>query len=298
MEKKYKGVYAVACTAFDTRGDFDEVAMSRHIRFLVDDCGVQGIIPTGSTGEFAFLNEQERLRIIDVTLEEVNKKVPVHIGTAACSTRETIKYAQLAQQAGANGVMVVPPYYGHLDQEELFDHFSTLAHNLDIPIIVYNNPGTSGSDILAPTVARLSQFKNIAAIKESTGLMQRVAEITRLCGDQIEVLCGCDTLVLEMFLMGVEGWVAAPANVIGKQCVELYKLAVEQKDFEKARELYFKLLPLTDLFESTGKYVQLAKAGLEMIGRSIGEPRKPLLPPDPELRQTLKRILDDLVKFD
>jgi len=295
MEKKYKGVFAVTCTPFDANGNFDEIAMRQHIRFLVDDCGIHSIISTGSTGEFAFLNEQERLRVMDVTLDEVNKKVPVYVGTAACSTYETIKYTQQAQQANADGVMVVSPFYGHLDQEELFYHFSTVAQNIDIPIIIYNNPGTSGSDILAPTVARLSQFKNIGAIKESTGIMQRVAEITRLCGDQIEVLCGCDTLVLEMFLMGIEGWVAAPANVIGKQCVELYKLAVEQKDFERARELYFKLLPLTDLFESSGKYVQLAKAGLEMIGRPIGEPRKPLLPPDPGLCWTLKSILDTIL---
>jgi 4-hydroxy-tetrahydrodipicolinate synthase len=295
MIKKYRGVYAVACTAFDVSGEVDETAIRRHIRFLVDECGVHGIIPTGSTGEFAFLSEQERLRIMQVTLDEVNQKVPVVIGSTACSTCETIQYAQRAQQAGADGVMVVSPYYGHLDQEELYNHFFTLAQNVDIPIIVYNNPGTTGSDILAPTVARLSQHKNIAAIKESSGLMQRVAEITRLCGDQIEVLCGCDTLVLEMFLMGVEGWVAAPANVIGKQCVELYQLAVEQRDFERAKELYFKLLPLTDLFEGSGKYVQLAKAGLEMMGRSIGEPRPPLLPPTPELRQTLKGIIDAIL---
>jgi 4-hydroxy-tetrahydrodipicolinate synthase len=295
MGKKYKGVYAVTCTPFTVKGDFDEVAMRRHIRFLVNDCGVHGIIPTGSTGEFAFLKETERLRVMNVTLEEVNKKVPVYIGTAACSTPETIKYSQQAQQANADGVMVVSPYYGNLDQEELFNHFSTLARNIDIPIIIYNNPGTSGSDLLPSLVARLSRFKNIVAIKESTGVMQRVSEIMRLCGDQIEVLCGCDTLVLEMFMMGVEGWVAAPANVIGKQCVELYQLTVEQKDIERAKKLYFKLLPLMDLFESSGKYVQLAKAGLEMMGCSIGEPRKPLLPPDSELRQTLNRILDTIL---
>lgn len=294
MVKRFRGVYAVACTPFDSQGNLDEAALRRHLRFLMDECRVHGIIPTGSTGEFAFLSEAEHRRVMEVTLEEVDKKVPVYIGTAACSTRDTIRHSQAAQMAGADGVMVVSPYYGHLDQEELYHHFASLAREVDLPIIVYNNPGTSGSDILAPTVARLAQFANIAAIKESTGIMQRTTEIMRLCGDQIEVLCGCDTLVLEMFLMGVEGWVAAPANVVGKQCVELYEAAVEQKDWVKARQLYLQLLPLTDLFESSGKYVQLAKAGLEMMGRSIGEPRKPLLPASPELRQTLKHLLDAL----
>lgn len=294
MEKKFRGVFAVICTPFDEKGDLDEVALRRHIRYLLDDCGVHGIIPTGSTGEFAFLSESERLRVMDITLEEVNQKVPVFVGSAACSTCETIKYTQRAEQAGADGVMVVSPYYGTLSQEELYGHFATLAQNISIPIILYNNPGTSGSDMLPPLIARLAEFDNIAAIKESSGVMQRVSEIMRLCGDKIEVLCGCDTLVLEMFQMGVEGWVAAPANLIGEFCVQLFDLAAEQKDFAKARELYFKVLPLMDLFESSGKYVQLAKAGLAMRGMPIGEPRRPLLPPNSQLLERLQDILNSL----
>ncbi|MGB9640198.1 MAG: 4-hydroxy-tetrahydrodipicolinate synthase [Anaerolineales bacterium] len=294
MTKKYRGVFAVICTPFDEKGDIDELTLRKHIRYLLDQCGVHSIIPTGSTGEFAFLTEAERLRVMEITLDEVNHKVPVFVGTAACSTNETIRYAQLAQNAGADGVMVVSPYYGSLSQEELYGHFSALAQSISIPIIVYNNPGTSGSDILPPVVARLAEFDNIVAIKESSGVMQRVSEIMRLCGDKIEVLCGCDTLILEMFQMGVEGWVAAPANLIGELCVELYDIGVEQKDFEKAKELYFKILPLTTLFESSGKYVQLAKAGLAMRGMPIGEPRKPLLPPDPQLLESLREILDSL----
>ncbi len=294
MVKKYRGVFAVVCTPFDEKGDLDEAALRRHLRYLVDQCGVHSIIPTGSTGEFAFLNEAERLRVMEITLDEINHKVPVYIGTAACSTRETVRYAQDAEKAGADGVMVVSPYYGSVSQNELYEHFSTLARSISIPIIVYNNPGTSGNDILPPLLARLAEFENIVAVKESSGVMQRVSEIMRLCGDKIEVLCGCDTLVLEMFQMGVEGWVAAPANVIGELCVQLYRVAVEQKDFEKARDLYFRVLPLMDLFESSGQYVQLAKAGLAMLGMSIGNPRKPLLPPEPQLLEELRGILQTL----
>ena len=296
MAKKYHGVYAVVCTPFDSTGQFDEAALRRHIRFLVDDCRVHSIIPAGSTGEFATLTKEERKHVVAVTVNEVKKNLPVYVGAASCSTAETIEYAQTAQDLGADGVMVVPPYYGHLSQDELYYHFSTLAQNVDCPIILYNNPGTSGSDILPPLVERLAKYKNIEAIKESSGIMQRVCDIMRRCGDEIEVLCGCDTLVLEMFAIGVEGWVAAPANILAKQCVRLYELAVEQKDFERARELYFKILPVMDLFEGTGKYVQLAKAGLQLIGRNIGEPRKPLLPPEPELVSQLKNMLDDLAE--
>lgn len=292
MNKKILGVYAVACTAFDKEGNFDEAAYRRHIRYLVDTCKVYGIVPAGSTGEFAFLTREERSRVVQAAIDEVAKKVPVFAGSAACATSETISYCQMAEKMGADGVMVVSPYYGHLSQEELYQHFASVAQNIDLPIILYNNPGAAGSDVLPATLERLAKFEQIAAVKESTGIMQRVTDIMRMCGNQVQVLCGCDTLPLEMFAMGVEAWVAAPANVIGKQCVEMYQQAVVKKDYVKARELYYEILPLMDLFETTGQYVQLAKAALEMMGMPVGKPRPPLLPPGADLLITLKEQLE------
>jgi 4-hydroxy-tetrahydrodipicolinate synthase len=292
MEKKYRGVFAVPSTAFDAQGNLDEKAQRGLIRWLIDDCGVHGIIPCGSTGEFAFLSEAERKRVVAVTLDEVKKRVPVIAGAAACATREVIAYAQCYQEMGADGVMVVPSYYGQLSQEPLYHHFSTIARHIDLPIVVYNNPGTSGSDILPATVARLAELDHIAAIKESTGIMQRIVDIRLLAGDRLEILCGCDTLAMEMLAIGVEGWVAAPANVAAGQCVELYRLMIEQKDYAAAWKLYQRLRPLFDLFEGSGQYVQLAKAGLEMLGRPVGLPRPPLLPPSQEMQAQLKTLLE------
>jgi 4-hydroxy-tetrahydrodipicolinate synthase len=291
VDKKYTGVFAVICTAFDEQGEVDEVALRRHIRWLVDACKVHGIIPCGSTGEFAFMSESERKRVVAITVDEVKHQLPVIAGAAACATREVLEYARCYQDMGVDGVMIVPPYYGHLTQSELFDHFSTIASSIDLPIILYNNPGTAGSDILPETVARLAKFDNIVAVKESTGIMQRVVDIRLLAGDTIEVLCGCDTLVMEMFAMGVEGWVAAPANVAAKQCVNLYQRMVVQKDMLSAWEAYKQVRPLFDLFESSGQYVALAKAGLEMLGRPIGLPRKPLHPPADEMKAHLQALL-------
>jgi len=296
MEKKYKGVFAVVCTAFNDQGDVDEAALRRHIRWLVDDCKVHGIIPCGSTGEFAFLTEQERKLVVSITLDEVKKQLPVIAGSAACATKEVIEYSQYYQALGVDGVMIIPSYYGHLNQEELYFHYSTIAKNVNLPIIVYNNPGTSGSDILPPTVARLAKFENIVAVKESTGIMQRVVDINLLVEDRIEVLCGCDTLAMEMFAMGVEGWIAAPSNVVAKQCVRLYELMVEKKDTAAAWKLYKQLRPVLDLFENSGQYVALSKAGLELLGRPIGQPRKPLLPPSDEILGQLKALLEDITK--
>ncbi len=293
MDKKYKGVFTVVCTAFDEKGEVDEAALRRHIRWQLDECKVHGIIPCGSTGEFAFLTPAERQKVVGITIDEVKKQVPVIAGAAACATREVIEAGNCYKDMGVDGIMVVPSYYGHLGQGELYTHYSEIAKNVDLPLVVYNNPGTSGSDILPATVARLAnEFENVVAIKESTGAMQRVVDIQLLAGDNIEVVCGCDTLALEMFRMGVEGWIAAPANVFAKQCVKLYELAVVEKDQAAAWAFYKKARPIYDLFENSGQYVALAKAGLEMMGRGIGKPRMPLSEPTEELKAELKALID------
>ncbi len=143
-------------------------------------------------------------------------------------------------------------------------------------------------------IARLAEFERISHVKESSGDITRVAEIQRLCGNKMRVFCGCDNLSLEMFIMRAVGWIAPVANVLPQLCVELYELASVEKEFEKARELYFKLLPLFTMFETTGQYIQLTKAGLGILGRPYGIPRKPLLPPTDEHKQQLKEILATL----
>ena len=284
MEKKYKGIYVVVCTPFGPTGEVDEAALRRHIRYVIDEGGVQGIIPCGSTGEFALLNEAERTRVIEVTVNEVHHQLPVIAGAAACATRDVVANGQRAKSLGVDGIMVVPPYYGGLSQEDLYIHYKTVATSVDLPLVVYNNTGTTHSDILPDTVAQLAEIDNIVAIKESTGLMQRVIDIMHRCGDQIEVLCGCDTLAYEMMAVGVEGWIAAPANVAAKQCVKLYKLMFVEKDVAAAKAYYRRIRPLFDLFEGSGKYVQLAKAGL-------GIPRPPLHVASNDLQAQLQGIL-------
>jgi len=294
MSKKFEGVYAVLCTPFTKDDKVDETVLRKHVRFLVDKGKIHGLIPNGSTGEFAALSEAERKAIAEIVIDEVAGKVPVVVGTASVSTKETVMFTQHAANAGADGVMIVAPYYCHPNDEEIFGHYKTIAENSDIEIIIYNNPPTSGVDMHPELIACLAGFERISHVKESSGDMSRVAEIQRLCGDKMKVFCGCDNLSLEMFIMGAVGWIAPPANMIPQLCVELYELAVVKKDFEKARELYFKLLPLFTLFETTGQYIQLTKAGLQILGRPYGVPRKPLLPPTDEHKQRLREILATL----
>jgi len=295
MAKKLQGVFAVLVTPFTKDDKIDEKTLRKHIRCLVDVGKVHGIIPTGSTGECAALSDEERMLVADITISEVDKALPVVVGTSAASTKAAIRFSQYAQKVGADGVLTLPGYYSHPDPREIYEHYKTLSKNIDIPIMVYNNPGPSGVDMKPELVAKLAEFDNVSYVKESSGDMTRVAAIQRLCGDKITVFCGCDALAMEMFLMGAAGWVAPPANIIPQQCVKLFELAFVKKDIAKAKQLYLKLLPLFSLFESTGQYVQLTKAGLGILGKPYGEPRRPLLSPDKALLNEFTKILKDIV---
>ena len=296
MAKKFQGVFAVLVTPFTNDDKIDEKALRKHVRFLTDQGKVHGIMPTCSTGECAALSDEERMLAADITISEVNKALPVIVGTSAASTKDAVRFSQYAQKIGADGVLTLPGYYNHPDPREIYEHYKTLSMNIDIPIMVYNNPSPSGVDIKPDLVAKLAEFDNVSYVKESSGDMTRVAAIQRLCGDKLTIFCGCDALTLEMFLMGTAGWVSPPANIIPRQCAELFELAYIKKDIEKAKKLYFKLLPLFTLFESTGQYIQLTKAGLSLLGKPCGKPRLPLLPPTDELTGKLKKLLDDIVK--
>jgi len=245
----------------------------------------------GSTGEFAALSVEEHKNIIDVVVDQVNGRIPVIAGTAACSTKLVIELTEYAQNAGADGAMIVPPFYTKPDERELYEHFRTVAESVDIPIMLYNNPWTSKVDMQPSLIAKLAEIDNILYVKESTGDITRVWKIINLAGDKITVFCGSDNLALESFLMGARGWICVAANIIPKHASRLYELACKEEDLEKARALYAEILPLLNFLEGTGKFSQLSKAGLEMSGRKAGPVRKPLLPIDGEEKHKLKIIL-------
>jgi len=206
-----------------------------------------------------------------------------------------VRYSKIAEKSGADGVMVAPSYYCHPDPREMYGHYKALSEAVSTNIVLYNNPGTTGVDMQPDLIAKLAEFKNINYIKESSGDMTRVAMIQELCGNKMNIFCGCDNLSLEMFLMGAVGWVVAPANLIPKQCVQLFDLVAVKKDYAKARKLYSKVLPMFTLFETTGQYVQLVKAGLTILGRPYGKPRLPLLPSEGEPLKELKKILKSIL---
>jgi len=290
MTTGFEGVFPAMVTPMTPDQDIDYDTLARFADTLVES-GVHGIIPLGSTGEYYALSAPEREAVVAATLDAVAGRVPVLVGTNAGATREAVAYSQQAQAQGADGLLLAAPYYSLPTAGELLEHFRAIDDAVDIPIMLYNYPGRTGVDMTPDLVGRLAELDNVKYIKESTGDMTRVSEIARRFGDKITVFCGCDTLALESFLMGAAGWVGGVVNVLPKQHVELFDLAVRRKDIPAARELYFGLLPVLALMEGAGKYTQLVKAGCDVMGHPVGPPRQPLGPPDAEDIAALTEIL-------
>ncbi len=288
----FHGVLPALVTPMAVDGSVDERELARLVEHLIA-AGVHGLVPLGSTGEYYALTNAERERVLRVVLEAAAGRVPVVAGSNAGSTADVVSHARLAETLGCAGVLLPAPYYSRPAPDELFAHFRTVSDAIGIPIMVYNYPGRTGVDMLPEWVAELSRLKNVRYIKDSTGDMTRISSLKRLCGDQLGVFCGCDTLAFESFAVGACGWVSGVPNFTPRSFVKLYQLTVEQRDYDAARALYFKMLPLLNYAES-GRYTQLVKAGCALRGFKVGAPRAPLYAVSTEAEATLREVLADL----
>ena len=288
--EKLRGTFVVMVTPFTKDEQLDEKGFRANIDWYIAE-GIRGVIRLGSTGEFASLSNEERRKVIDLTVDQVNGRVPVIAGTAAHSTRHTIEMTEYAKNAGVDTALIVAPFYGLPTQEDLYHHYKDIAENVDIPIMLYNNPWTSGVDMLPPLIERLSDIENIPYIKESTGDIKRVHEIMRRCGDSIDVWCGWDDLAYECFFLGCGGWVCPSANFMPKMTTELFTL-VDNKEYKKAKALFFKMLPLLSYLEE-GQLLAKVKEAMNMLGKAGGKPRKPFLPVTEDQRVELQKMMKE-----
>jgi len=286
--EKLRGTFTVMVTPFTQDERLDEGGFRENIDWYIEE-GIHGVICTASTGEFANLSNQEHRRLVDITVNQVSGRVPVIAGTAANSTRETIEMTRYAREAGADAAIIVAPFYGLPSQEEVYRHYRAVSEEVEIPIMIYNNPWYTGVDMMPSLVERLSAIDNILYIKESTADMRRVHEIMQRCGDRIDVWCGWDDLAYECFFMGCGGWVSVAANFMPKISAELFAL-VEEKEYDKARALYFKMLPLLNYLES-GQLLGKVKEAMNMTGRKGGKPRRPFLPLTDQQKAELREML-------
>ena len=270
-----KGVFVPLATAFNNSGAVDVSTMRKLTKFVVDN-GVRGVMPAGSTGEFFGLNKKDRKILLEAVLSEAQGKIPVYAGTGAVTTREVIELTKQAEEIGADGVLILTPFYIMPSQEDLYEHYVRIANNTSLPVIVYSNPGRTGGVCPAPeTVLKLSRIENIVGLKDSSGNLALTAEYIRQTEDgDFCVLMGQDKLFFAGLMHGCTALVAATANVAPKLVVELYDAYVN-KSFERCLHLQKKVTLLRDGFECL-PFPVAAKALIKMVGIDVGPPRAPL----------------------
>ena len=286
----FRGAFVAIVTPF-TDGRVDEQALADLIEFHIAN-GTHGIVPCGTTGESATMSHDEHHRVVELTVKTVNGRVPVVAGSGSNSTSEAIDLTRHARQAGADGALMVSPYYNKPSQEGLYQHYKAVAEAVDIPIILYNVPSRTSSNILPSTVARLAGVDNIVGIKEASGDLNQISEVIRLCPDDFAVMSGDDFTSMPTVLLGATGVISVTSNVAPKDMAQMMDAALAG-DLATARNLHYKLFPLMQaMFYDTNPVP--AKKSLELMGKiKSGTPRLPLSPMNDETLVRLKAALVD-----
>ena len=272
-------------------GKVDEQALRDLIDWQIAS-GTDGIVPCGTSGESATLTYEEHNRVIEITVQTVKRRVPVIAGTGSNSTEEAIALTRHAKEVGADGALLISPYYNKPTQEGLFLHHRAVAEAVDIPQVLYNIPGRTAVNMTPQTVARLSKVKHIVGIKEGSGSLQQVSDIVHLCSDRFTVLAGDDALTLPMLAIGAKGVITVTANVAPVDMAGMID-AWAAGDSDKARQLHYKLYPLFQaLFLETNPIP--VKQAVALMGKATPELRLPLCAMSQENLEKLTQVMKDL----
>ncbi|MBS3184883.1 dihydrodipicolinate synthase family protein [Pseudomonas sp. SAR267] len=293
MTTEIHGIIGYTITPFSAGGEqLDLPALRQSIERLIDG-GVQAIAPLGSTGEGAYLSDSEWQQVAEYSLAQIDKRVPSIVSVSDLTTAGAVRRARFAQAQGADAVMVLPAAYWKLSEAEILQHYRAIGEAIDIPIMLYNNPATSGTDMSVELILRIvREVANVTMVKESTGDIQRMHKLHLLGEGQVPFYNGCNPLALEAFVAGAKGWCTAAPNLIPALNQGLYQ-AVLKGDLAQARALFYRQLPLLD-FILKGGLPATIKAGLEMTGLSVGEPRRPVFGLDAPGKATLAALLAKL----
>lgn len=289
--QKFQGAIVAVVTPFK-EGKVDEQGLKNLIEFHIEN-GTHGIVPCGTTGESATLDFDEHKRVIELTVQTVDGRIPVIAGTGANNTLEAIELTESARASGADAVLSVVPYYNKPSQEGLYRHFKTIAEEVDIPMFLYNVPSRTVANILPETVARCAELKNVIGIKEATGSLNQISEVIRLCPDDFIVLSGDDFTSMPTVLVGGKGVISVTSNVAPRAMADMMEAALAG-DLGKAREIHYLLFPLMGAMFCYPSPAP-AKKALELMGKiESGEVRLPMTQMDAPSLAKLKEIMRDV----
>ena len=269
----------------------DEKKLSELVEFHIKS-GTNGIVPCGTTGESPTLSTAEHERAIEICITAANKKIPVIAGTGSNSTDEAVSLTRHAAKAGADAVLSVGPYYNKPTQKGYYLHFREIAQSVDIPIIIYNIPGRTGSNIEPPTIAKLAkEFRHIIGVKEASGSLEQMSMVRHLCPENFLLLSGDDTLTLPVLSIGGVGVISVVANIVPKDVMNMIE-AFRKKDIHKAQEIHYKLLPLVKAMFLESNPIPV-KTAMGLLGMCSSDVRLPLCPMSDENLAKLKTALKD-----
>jgi 4-hydroxy-tetrahydrodipicolinate synthase len=291
MRQAFTGCGTALVTPFTRSGALDETGVRRLARRQID-AGIHFLVPCGTTGETPTLTAEERLRVVEIVVAEAKGNVPVLAGAGGYNTHEVIETAQQMARAGADGILSVAPYYNKPTPEGLYQHYKAIADAVPLPVIVYNVPGRTGVNVDVATIVRLSAVPNIVGVKEASGNMTQMCEISGAVPDDFLLLSGDDALTLPVMSVGGRGIVSVASNEVPGDMAKMVELA-EAGDFAAARRRFHELLPLMQInfIESSPIPVKAAMAIMGLVEEVF---RLPLVPPRPTSRDRITQVLRDL----
>ncbi|RXM45630.1 dihydrodipicolinate synthase family protein [Flavobacterium sp. YO12] len=285
---QFKGIIAYPITPFDENEKVDIKLYKQLLERLIVS-GSHAVAPLGSTGVMPYLNDEEKEAITEATVEQTKGRVPILVGVSNLTTEKTIYHAKAAEKAGADAVMIIPMSYWKLSDDEIVKHYDTVAKQISIPIMAYNNPATAGIDMSPVLLKRLLEIPNVTMIKESTGDVQRMHYLKKELGEDVAFYNGSNPLALSAFAAGAAGWCTAAPNLIPELNIALYN-AIQNNDLKEAQKVFYKQINLLKFIVEKG-LPRAIKSGLNSMGIDGGKLRKPLLPLTEKESSELSAIL-------
>lgn len=282
-------------TPYNDNLEVDYSKAQELAEYLCDN-GTEGIVVSGTTGESPVLSFEEKLGLFTAVVNRVGERVPVWGGTGSNNTKQSVELSRQAEKCGVDGIMLVAPYYNKPTQEGLYQHFKQIADSVSVPVMLYNVPGRTSSNLLPATVARLAEIENIVAIKEASGNMDQVSEIKKLVSDKMIIYSGDDSLTLPLMALGAHGVVSIASHLVGKDIRQMIE-AFQKGAIEEALDIHLKLFPLFKGLFVTTNPVPLKEA-LNLLGKKVGGFRLPLSPAGEEEKTFLRDLLKsyDMIK--
>lgn len=292
IAKRFQGVSAFLLTPTKDNGEtLDLAALKRFIDFQLE-CGVDSITVFGSTGGVGSFSEAERQEVIETAVRHLAGRAPLIAGTGAISTAETIRLSKFAASVGAAAALVVPINYWKPTDDELFAHYKAIAGAVDLPVGIYNNPGTTGVDMMPALLARICEIDNIAFIKESSSDIRRITATLQRTKGEICVMNGNDAAAPAAYAAGANGWFAGSCSIMPRECVAIHKAALIDGDLARAAKLFEPIFPICEFMSSRG-YIRVAHASCDILGRPMGTPRAPIRMLSEADQRSLKGLLQD-----